>query len=103
MSTTSPIILIFGAGPRIGTSIAKAFTAKGYKVALTSRKASEADNTANQIHIQSDLADPHTVVNAFSQVKASLGIPSVVVYNGMYRCPEPAFIFLSLNPVKALR
>ena len=83
MTTTSPIILIFGAGPRIGASVAKAFAAKGYKVALASRKASEANNTANEIHIQSDLADPGTVVTAFSQVKASLGIPSVVVYNGV--------------------
>jgi len=96
MSTTSPIILILGAGPRIGTSIAEAFAAKGYKVALTSRKASEANNTANEIHIQSDFADPGNVVNAFSQVKASLGIPSVVVYNGVYRCPEPRW-FLSLS------
>ena len=89
MSTTSPIILILGAGPRVGTSLAKAFTAKGYKVALASRKASATNNTANEIHIQSDFAEPGTVANAFSQVKASLGIPSVVVYNGIYmfRCP----------------
>lgn len=96
MSTTSPIILILGAGPRIGTSVAKAFAAKGYKVALASRKASEANNTANEVHIQSDFADPCTVANTFSQVKASLGIPSVVVYNGVYRCPEPRW-FLSLS------
>ena len=96
MSTTSPIILVLGAGPRIGTSVAKAFVAKGYKVALTSRKASEASNTGNEINIQSDLADPGTVVNAFSQVKASLGIPSVVVYNGVCRCHEPRW-FLSLS------
>lgn len=83
MSATSPIILILGAGPRIGTSVAKVFAAKGYKVALTSRKASEANNTANEIHIQSDFADPGNVVSAFSQVKAALGIPSVVVYNGV--------------------
>ena len=87
MSTTSPIILILGAGPRIGTSVAKAFAAKGYKVALASRKASEANNTADRIHIQSDFADPSTVVNAFSEVKASLGIPSVVVYNGVESLP----------------
>ena len=96
MSTTSPIIFILGSGPRIGTSIAKAFTAKGYKVALASRKASKANNTANEIHVQSDFADPSTVVTAFSQVKAALGIPSVVVYNGVYSLPpEPRFFFFS--------
>ena len=83
MPTTSPIILILGAGPRIGTSVAKTFAAKGYSVALASRKASQANNTANEIHIPTDFADPGTVANAFTQVKESLGIPSVVVYNGV--------------------
>lgn len=97
MSTTSSIVLIFGAGPRIGASVANAFAAKGYKVALASRKASEADNTANEIHIHSDLADPGTVADAFSKVKASLGIPSVVVYNGVYIAASPP------NPETAAR
>ena len=88
MSTSSPIILILGAGPRIGASIAKTFAAKGYKVALASRKASEANNNADEIYIQSDFADPSTVVNAFSKVKALLGTPSVVVYNSTYCCSE---------------
>ena len=88
MSTTSSIILILGAGPRIGTSLAKTFAAKGYKVALASRKASEANNTTNEVHIQSDFADPSTIPKVFSQVKAALGIPSVVVYNGLYAAPN---------------
>ena len=83
MSTTSPVILVLGAGPRIGTSVANAFAAKGYSVALASRKASQANSTANEIHIPTDFADPGTIANAFSQVKEKLGIPSVVVYNGV--------------------
>ena len=83
MPTSSPIILILGAGPRIGASIAKAFAAKGYSVALASRKASQANSTANEIHIPTDFADPGTIAHAFTQVKESLGIPSVVVYNGV--------------------
>ena len=85
MSSASPIILILGAGPRIGNSVAKAFAGKGYKIALTSRKKSEANNTANELHIQSDLTDPDSIVKVFSDVKASLGVPSVVVYNGTHR------------------
>lgn len=88
MSTTSPVILILGAGSRIGKSVAKTFAAKGYKVALASRTASEANNTADEIHIQSDFADLGTVANAFAQVKTKLGIPSVVVYNGVYRSSD---------------
>ena len=85
MSSASPIILILGAGPRIGESVAKAFAAKGYKVALASRKKSEVNTTAKELHIQSDFADPNSVVKVFAQVKASLGVPWVVVYNSTPR------------------
>ena len=86
MASTSPIILILGAGPRVGASVAKAFAAKGYRVALSSRKASNANNTAGEVHVQSDFADPNTVENAFLKVKELVGIPSVVVYNGADLC-----------------
>jgi len=81
MGSTSPIILILGAGPNIGRGVARAFAAKGYKVALASRRAKEAHNTGNEIHIPSDFSNPNAIVDVFSTVKASLGIPSVVVYN----------------------
>lgn len=79
---TSPIILILGAGPNIGQHVARAFAAKGYKVALVSRQPRERDNTADLINISGDLSDPNSVIQAFSKVKALLGLPSVVVYNG---------------------
>jgi NAD(P)-dependent dehydrogenase (short-subunit alcohol dehydrogenase family) len=82
MPATSQVILILGAGPNVGSHVAKAFASKGYKVALAARKAKEADNTPDQVNIPSDLSDPNSVVNAFSKVKALLGLPSVVVYNG---------------------
>lgn len=84
MSIPSPIVLILGAGPNIGQSVARAFAAKGYRTALTSRKATEANNSANEIYIEADFTDPSSVVNAFSKVKSELGMPpSVVVYNGI--------------------
>lgn len=79
---SAPVILILGSGPRIGQSVAKSFAAKGYKVASTSRKANEADNTANHFNITGDLADPASIPAIFSKVKEKFGIPSVVVYNG---------------------
>lgn len=82
MANTSRIILILGAGPNVGEHVARAFVAKGYKVALTSRKAKEEDNTADRVNISADLSDPESVVGVFSKVKELLGIPSVVVYNG---------------------
>lgn len=82
MPGTSPVILIFGAGPNIGQAVARTFAAKGYKVALAARSLKEADSTDKQLNITSDLANPDDVANAFTKVKKVLGIPSVVVYNG---------------------
>jgi NAD(P)-dependent dehydrogenase (short-subunit alcohol dehydrogenase family) len=83
MSKTSPVILIFGAGPNVGQHVARSFASKGYRVALAARRAKEADNSSDQINVATDLSDPSSVVNTFLEVKRLLGIPpSVVVYNG---------------------
>jgi NAD(P)-dependent dehydrogenase (short-subunit alcohol dehydrogenase family) len=79
---TSPVILILGAGSRVGKSVAQAFSAKGYKVALAARSLKEADSTADQVNIAVDLSDPKAVATAFSKVESALGVPSVIVYNG---------------------
>lgn len=82
MPSTSPIVLILGAGSNVGHHVALAFAAKGYKVALSARKVKESDDTPDQIHIPSDLSNATSVETVFTKVKASFGIPSVVVYNG---------------------
>lgn len=82
MSSASPVLLILGSGANVGQSVARAFAAKGYKVALASRSIKEEDGTKNQVNISSDFSDPDSIVRVFSKVKASLGLPSVVVYNG---------------------
>ena len=81
MCSTHPIILILGAGANVGDHVTRAFSAKGYKVALASRKLKE-ESTANGVNVQGDLSDPEAVPRIFSKVKELLGIPSVVVYNG---------------------
>jgi NAD(P)-dependent dehydrogenase (short-subunit alcohol dehydrogenase family) len=82
MASTSPVVLILGAGANIGQHVARAFAAKGYKVALTSRKANPSEDTPNEIHIAADLSNPSSVSDVFSKVKSSFDVPSVVVYNG---------------------
>lgn len=95
MSSLSPVILILGSGPNIGQHVARAFAAKGYKVALASRKVNDKDNTQEQVNISADLSDPDSVVGVFSKVKASLGSPpSVVVYNGNPYLPLSPLSFL---------
>lgn len=81
-TSAAPVILILGAGANIGQHVARAFASKGYKVALAARSLKEVDSNADQVNIMSDLSDPNSVANAFSKVKSSLGLPSVVVYNG---------------------
>lgn len=82
MAATSPIILILGAGSRTGHHVAQTFAAKGYRIALVSRRQKEEDSNADQLNISSNLSDPDSVIKAFSQVRAVLGHPSVVIYNG---------------------
>ncbi|KAJ5619297.1 hypothetical protein N7510_003281 [Penicillium lagena] len=81
MTSTSPVILILGSGPNVGQHVARVFATKGYKVAIASRSRKEEESSADQVHIPTDLSDPHSVRGVFSKVKASLGLPSVVVYN----------------------
>ncbi|KAL5349908.1 hypothetical protein ACLOAV_004942 [Pseudogymnoascus australis] len=81
MPTTSPVLLILGAGPNIGHAVARIFASKGYKVALAARSLKEADSTDNQLNITCDFANSDDVVNAFKRVNKVFGIPSVVVYN----------------------
>jgi NAD(P)-dependent dehydrogenase (short-subunit alcohol dehydrogenase family) len=83
MPATSPIALILGAGSNVGHHVAQAFAAKGYKIALAARSLKEEESTPEQLNITSDFSDPQSVVKAFATVEAKLGIPSVVVYNGM--------------------
>ncbi|OAA75992.1 NAD(P)-binding domain protein [Akanthomyces lecanii RCEF 1005] len=81
MPSTSPVVLILGAGPNIGKALARTFAAGGYKVALAARSLKETDSTDTQLNITSDFSKTDDVVNAFAKVKKAFGIPSVVIYN----------------------
>ncbi|KAH6623699.1 hypothetical protein F5144DRAFT_519059, partial [Chaetomium tenue] len=89
MPTPSPIVLILGAGSNVGQHVAQAFRNKGYRVALAARSVKESDNTDEQVYLPSDFSDPDSIVNAFSKLKSSLGIPSVVIYNASAGKPNP--------------
>lgn len=78
----APVVLILGAGPNIGSYVARTFAAKGYKVALSSRSAREDDSTTPFLNVRGDMSDPTSVRDIFAKVKEVLGQPSVVVYNG---------------------
>lgn len=106
MATSSPVLLILGAGSNVGASVAKAFSEKGYKIALASRTVKNEDSDTKDFHVACDLSDPFSVPDVFKKVKETLGIPSVVVYNGMdipnAGCPDLTMFKLLLLPVPVL-
>jgi len=77
-----PVLLVLGAGPKIGLSVANAFAVKGYKVALAARSLEEGVGEDGYLRLKIDLAKAEEIEKVFAQVKEKLGIPSVVVYNG---------------------
>jgi NAD(P)-dependent dehydrogenase (short-subunit alcohol dehydrogenase family) len=79
---TQDVALILGYGPIVGTSAARAFAAKGYKIAIVSRTRKDSDSEKDYLQIQADLSDPSSVESTFSKVITELGHPSVVLYNG---------------------
>ena len=89
MSKSSPVVLILGAGSNVGQHAARAFSEKGYKVGLVARSLKQENSDENCINIPADLSNPDAIVNAFAEVTSSLGIPSVVIYNGICRFIVP--------------
>jgi NAD(P)-dependent dehydrogenase (short-subunit alcohol dehydrogenase family) len=79
---TDHIALIIGAGAKVGHSVAEAFKATGYKVALASRSQDPETSTSTELHIPTDCVNPDDIVKAFEKVRALWGTPQVVVYNG---------------------
>uniref|UniRef100_A0A0D2Y378 NAD(P)-binding protein n=1 Tax=Fusarium oxysporum (strain Fo5176) TaxID=660025 RepID=A0A0D2Y378_FUSOF len=67
---SSPIVLIFGAGAKVGKSVAQAFSAKGYRLALASRSQDPATSTDKELHIPTDLSDTDSVIQAFTKVRS---------------------------------
>jgi NAD(P)-dependent dehydrogenase (short-subunit alcohol dehydrogenase family) len=79
---SNPVLFILGAGPKIGLSVANAFAAKGYKVALAARSVQDGVGEDGYLRLQLDLSNTGEIHKAFTKVKEEFGIPSVVVYNG---------------------
>lgn len=84
MSTTNKVLLVFGAGPNIGASVASLFAKEGYKVALAARRLQDAVNEEGYLQIQTDVAKEESVESAFDKVSKHFGPPNVVVYNGTF-------------------
>ena len=89
-NTTKPVAIVAGVGPGIGTSVALAFGAEGFAIALLARDSARlskrhAEITAAGITAAPfivDLADAAATLNAVEQVRIwAGGDPSLLVYN----------------------
>jgi len=83
------VVLVIGAGPRVGRSVASKFASNGYKVALAARSLSEGVSPEGYLNIKTDLSDPNCVPSMFQSVETALGIPNIVVFNGANRLTTP--------------
>ncbi|KAJ7631916.1 hypothetical protein DFH06DRAFT_1337437 [Mycena polygramma] len=93
-SESSPLVaFIIGAGKNVGESTAAALKAKGYKVALGSRKpVIDQVEKDGYFPVAIDAQSTESVQKAFAQVNKELGPPNVVVFNAVSftQPPTPA-------------
>lgn len=87
----SPVVLILGAGPRIGASVAQKFASIGYKVATVSRKGNDTTNiTEGTLSLKADFSKPDSIPALFEAVKTKFHAPpSIVIYNAAALTPPP--------------
>lgn len=79
---TAPIVLILGAGPRIGASVSAKFTSNGFKVALASRSGSGTMDENGFLSLKADFTNPNSIPPLFEAVKKEFkASPNVVIYN----------------------
>jgi len=84
MSTSKPILLLFGNGPRTGAKMSTKFAEAGYHVAATGRKVVDGVGHDGILYINMDLEHPEGVAGAFEKVKKQFGAaPNCIVWNAV--------------------
>ncbi|KAJ7733352.1 hypothetical protein B0H16DRAFT_1768682 [Mycena metata] len=86
MSSQSLVAFIIGSGPNVGQHTAAALKAKGYQVALGSRKPVDKDG---YFTVAIDAGKPESIKTAFAEVNKKSGPPSVVIFNATAFIPAP--------------
>lgn len=77
-----PVVLVLGAGPRVGSSVAEKFASNGYKVAVASRSGTGSETAKGFLSLAADFTKPESIQALFEAVNAEFNTaPSVVVYN----------------------
>ena len=79
---SSQAVLILGAGARVGKSLAQRFASEGFRVAVASRSLDPALVEAVDTSMKADFSNPSSIKDVFTWAKSSIGVPTVVIYNG---------------------
>ena len=91
-------LAIVGAGPGLGSALARRFAREGWSVALVALRQEVIDAGLTELErfgvntcgAQADVADRPGVERAFGSIVDALGVPDVVVYNASIYQAEPA-------------
>lgn len=79
---TNPVVLILGAGPRIGAAVAEKFASIGFSVAMTSRSGTGTKNDKGYLSLKADFTKPESIPALFDAVQNEFGTaPNVVIHN----------------------
>ncbi|KAF6844869.1 short-chain dehydrogenase [Colletotrichum musicola] len=88
-----PVVLILGAGSRVGAGVEQSFSGADYSVALVSRSQPDPpsrDEASGHLRIRADISNPTQLRAAFAAVRSEFGKgPRVVVYNAAKLCSPP--------------
>jgi len=80
----SKIAIVVGAGPGLGAAVARRFAREGFAVGVVARKPETVEGLAQAIGgraFAADTSDAVSVARLFTEVRATLGTPDVLVYN----------------------
>lgn len=80
--------LIVGAGPGIGSSVARALAGRGFRVALAARNPDRLKDVVAQtgaVAFAANAADPASIADLFAATERTFGIPEVVLFNASGR------------------
>ncbi|MFG1792838.1 SDR family NAD(P)-dependent oxidoreductase [Nocardia sp. NPDC049149] len=95
---SAPVLLVLGAGPGVGLTVARLFAGDGYAVFLATRLAEEAEPLVAELRGEGhtadgggvDLSDPADITRLVTEVGAQLGRIDVLHFNpSMFREADP--------------
>jgi NAD(P)-dependent dehydrogenase (short-subunit alcohol dehydrogenase family) len=96
--TPPKAVAIVGAGPGLGSALARRFATEGRPVALVAKRRDVLDACRSELErfgvktcaAKADVVDLAALERAFTSIESAVGIPDVVIYNASIYQSEPA-------------